>query len=210
MIAKNTVPSVGAALLREFALRANRGVQLTRAAERGLLARPLTAEGRPDPAAPAVLLPPVPAHALEYGANLLRHVWRVRGASAVLWAYVHPGQGRWSLECPPQLCAEAAVEADGSFKGCQAPDPELWLAGSLRSVPPGTAEAPALVERLLPPHHGVHFVLDLGRPLTCLTAHVRSELGVAGHPAAPLIDDPLDPALAYLSDRLLFRTRAIT
>jgi hypothetical protein len=74
-------------------------------------------------------------------------------------------------------------------------------------VPPGTADDPTLVEPLLPPHYGVHFVLDLGRPLTCLTAYIRSELGLHPHPLAPLIEDPLDPALLYLSDRLMFRTR---
>ena len=139
-----------------------------------------------------------------------RHVWRVRRASAVLWAYVHPRHGRWSLECPPQLCSETTVDVDGSFNGCRTPDPDLWLAGSLRSVPPGTGDDPSLVEPLLPPHHGVHFVLHLGRPLTHLTAYIRSELGIQPHPVDPLIDDPLDPALLHLSGRLLFHTRAIT
>lgn len=202
----NGNPNVGPALHKDLFLRANRGVRLGRCSERGLLARPLGPTGQPNPQ--TVVLPLVPAHALEYASGFLRHVWRVRGTSAVWWLYVHPRQHRWWAYCPPQLCAERDVQVDATFKGCPTPDPELWLAGSLRSVPPDIDPTDsAAVDPLVPPHEGVHFVLDLARPLTCLAAFLRTDQGLRAAPAAALLDDPLDQALAYLSDRLMFRTR---
>jgi hypothetical protein len=200
----------GATLLRDAFLRANHGIQLTRCSERGLLARPLTAGGQVDAAAEMLVLPKVPARLLEPASGFLRHVFRTRRTSAVCLLYVHPKQDRWRMYCPPQLCSPREVRIDLSFKDVPAPDPELWLAGSLRSVPPGAADDPAQLPVLLPSHQGVHFVLDLGRPLTHLTAYLRSELGVQPYPVDPLIDDPLDPGLLHLSGRLLFRTRVTT
>lgn len=200
----NGNPNTGPALLRDLTLRANRGIQLSGSVERGLIARPLDTQGRPDPV--TFVLPLVPAHMLEYGCGFLRHVWRARGTSAVWWLYAHPKQNRWWAYCPPQLCAENDVQVDATFKDCPAPDPELWLAGSLRSHPLGTDNARD-AEPLLAAHQGVHFLLDLTRPLTCLSAYLRTDRGIEPVPASILIDDPLDPALAYLSDRLMFRTR---
>lgn len=152
----------------------------------------------------------MPARILEYGGHFLRHVWRVRQTSALLSLYLHPRQNRWWAFCPPQLCSATTIEWDSSFKGWELLDADLWLAGSLRSVPPGLADQPTAVEPLLPPHQGLHFVLDLGRQLTCLSAYVRCREGVRLAPVSRLVDDPLDPALGYLSDRLVFRTRIAT
>ena len=199
--------SVGASLLRDFALRGNRGVQLSRSGNHSLLARPLTADGRPDPASQVVMMPAVPAHLLECGAGLLRHTWRVQKTSAIWWLYVHSGQHRWWACFPPQACGERKIDVDASFKNCETPDPDLLLAGSLRSVPPGEADQLSIVEPQLPPHQGVHFVLDLGRQLTSLTAYIRFEQEVKSGRVSDLIDDPLDPSLTYLIDRLKFPTK---
>lgn len=203
----NGNPNTGPALLKDLSLRANRGVNLSQCSERGLLARPLGPGGRPDPQ--TILIPLVPTHMLEYSSGFLRHVWRVRGTSAIWWLYVHPKQHRWWAYLPPQLCARDEVQVDATFKDCPTPDPELLLAGSLRGDPFGVDNAVA-AEPLLPAFHGIHLLLDLTRPLTCLSAYLRTDRGVEAAPEAGLIDDPLDPSLAYLSDRLMFRTRTPT
>jgi hypothetical protein len=108
------------------------------------------------------------------------------------------------------LCARDEVRVDATFKDCSTPEPDLLLAGSLRGDPVGVGDAVAAAGPLLPAFHGVHFLLDLTRPLTCLSAYLRTDRGVEAAPAAGLVDDPPDPSLAYLSDRLLFRTRTPT
>jgi hypothetical protein len=196
----------GAALARVWALRANRGIELTVSSEHELLARPLLAEGQPDTSIPPHPLLPVPANLVERCCNLLRHVWRAYGTSAVVWLYFHPGKDTWTANCPPQLCAEKEVQADATFKECDLPNPDLWLAGAIRSDPTG-ADDVATATPLLPDHQGMHLVLDLSRPLTCLAGFVRSAGGkVHAVPVEPLVHDPLDPDLAYLLDRMVFRS----
>src|SRR4051812_16893421 len=112
MLAHNTPFDVGAALLRDFSLRANRGIQLTRHIDHGLLARPLGPGGAPDAASPTVALPSLPARVLERGAGFLRQVWRARRTSAVWWLYLHPRRRRWWAYCPPQLCAEWEIQVN--------------------------------------------------------------------------------------------------
>src|SRR4051794_33478546 len=175
--AGNGNPNTGPALVRAWALRANLGIRLTRCPDGRLPAQRLGPDGQLHPQ--VLVLPKVPARLVERGAGFLRHVWRSRGTSAAWWLYVHPGQYRWGKYCPPQLCAEREVDVDATFKDCTTPDPDLWLAGSLRSVPPGVAaDDPAAVGPLLSPHEGVHLVLDLSRSLTCLAAYLRTEHGV--------------------------------
>jgi hypothetical protein len=195
----------GATLLRNAFLRANHGIQLTRCSERGLLARPLTAEGQVDLAAQTLVLPKVPARLLEPASNFLRHVFRTRHTSAVCLLYVHPKQDRWRMYCPPQLCSPREVRIDLDFKDVPAPDPELWLAGSLRSLA-GPVDGLTTIEPLLPAHQGIHFVLDSDRPLTCLSGFVRTDKGLSAGDSEELIGDPLDPSMAFLCDRLLFKT----
>lgn len=125
------------------------------------------------------------------------------------WLYVQPVQGRWQAYCPPQLCTAGSFEVTATVGGCGLAEAGLWLAGSVRSVPPAVEDDAERILPLLPDHQGLHFALDLSRSLINLLAFVRAEAGVQPAPLDErLVDDPLDPALAYLAERLHFRTPA--